>query len=218
MSKRAEVAGLTVAALATLSVGLRLWAISAPPAVAVPSVNAVSSSPQAIPEDELPRFNSQGALVKPTGWEKWVMVGASIGLSYNESARTPAAGEAPGMFHNIFMQPWAYRHFAEKGEFADGTMFVLAMYEAARNHDPARGGFYEGDVFPGIEIHLKKPGVDPTGWAFYNFGATAATASKVPGNAACYSCHATEAAFDNVFTQFYPPLRARLASGAPPSP
>ena len=33
----------------------------------------------------------------------------------------------------------------------------------------------------------------------------------IPGAAPCYSCHATEAAHDQVFTQFYPPLRERLA-------
>lgn len=165
---------------------------------------------QATQGDQMPRFTADGQLVRPPNWERWVMVGSSIGLSYNEPRRTPAPGEAPGMFHNIYMQPWAYDYFMERGEFAEGTMFAMAMYEASRNADPARNGFYEGDPVPGIEVHVKRAGIDSTGWGFFNFGAEGETAAMIPGQAACYSCHAANAAFDQVFTQFYPPLRARL--------
>lgn len=90
-------------------------------------------------------------------------------------------------------------------------MFVLAFYQVSRKATPARAGFYEGDRSPGIEVHLKKEGIDKTGWGFFGFGDSATTAPMIPGAAGCYSCHATEAAHDNVFTQFYPPLRERLA-------
>ena len=140
------------------------------------------------------------------------MVGASTGLSYSDGP-APAAGEAPGMFHNVFLQPWAYRRFMETGEFPDGSMFVLSFYEASRKATPARRGFYEGDQLPGFEVHLKQAGEDSTGWAFYAFGDSTATATRTPFAAPCYACHAKEAAHDNVFTQFYPPLRRRLAAG-----
>lgn len=162
------------------------------------------------PQDQMAQFTKDGALVRPTGWETWVMVGASTGLSYNP-ARPAAAGEAPGMFHNIFLQPWAYRQFMETGAFPEGSMFILSFYEASRKATPARAGFYEGDQLAGFEVHLKKAGVDSSGWGFYNFGDSTASATKVLSAAPCYSCHAKEAAHDNVFTQFYPPLRARLA-------
>jgi hypothetical protein len=32
----------------------------------------------------------------------------------------------------------------------------------------------------------------------------------MPCELACYSCHKTEAAFDNAFVQFYPALREKL--------
>ncbi len=167
------------------------------------------SEQQDPPEDQPPRFAQHDQLVKPVGWEAWVMVGSSTGLSY-AAAPPPAAGAAPGMFHNVYVQPWAYREFVRTGAFPERTMFVLSFYEASRKSTPARAGFYEGDRVPAIEVHLKQTGIDKTGWAFFGFGDSAATAAMIPGAASCYSCHATEAAHDQVFTQFYPPLRERL--------
>lgn len=119
------------------------------------------------------------------------------------------------MFHNIYMPPWAYREFLKNGVFPEGTMFVMSFYEPSRKSSPARTGFYEGDRPPGLEVHLKQPGLDKTGWAFFAFANDTSNGVKLPGEASCYTCHATEAAHDNVFTQFYPPLRERLAKGAP---
>lgn len=143
------------------------------------------------------------------------MVGSSTGLSYNAPGAAPAAGAAPGLFHNVYMQPWAYREFIKSGVFPEGTMFVLSFYEASRKANPARAGFYEGDRVPGIEIHLKRNGIDKTGWAFFGFSDTVSVGAKLPASASCYSCHAAEAAHDNVFTQFYPPVRERLARASP---
>jgi hypothetical protein len=139
------------------------------------------------------------------------MVGASIGLSYAEDGgfEPVMEGSAPGMFHNVYMQPWSYRHFRETGAFPEGTMFILAMYEASQNADPARGGWYEEEGFL-AEIHLKQEGVHESGWGFYGFGGNAESASMIPGEANCYSCHAEETALDNVFVQFYPALRDKL--------
>lgn len=139
------------------------------------------------------------------------MVGASTGLSYAVPGAAPAPGAAPGLFHNVYLQPWAYREFIKTGVFPEGAMFVLSFFEASQKASPARAGFYEGDRVPGIEIHLKQKGADKSGWAFYGFADTASVGSKLPPTASCYSCHATEAAYDHVFTQFYPSIRERLA-------
>ena len=138
------------------------------------------------------------------------MVGSSTGLSYATPGAAPVAGAPPGMFHNVYLQPWAYREFMKTGVFPEGSMFVLSFFEASQKASPARAGFYEGDRVPGIEIHLKRRGTDKSGWAFYGFADTASVGTKLPPSASCYSCHATEAAHDNVFTQFYPSIRERL--------
>jgi len=49
-------------------------------------------------------------------------------------------------------------------------------------------------------------------WNQLGFSDTASLGGKLPPSASCYSCHATEAAHDNVFTQFYPFVRGRLAA------
>jgi cytochrome P460 len=169
-------------------------------------------------EDEMPQLTKDGSLTEPKDWETWVMVGSSTGLSYAAPGAAPVAGAAPGMFHNVYMQPWAYREFIKTGAFPEGTMFVLSFYEASRKSAPAKSGFYEGDRAPGIEVHLKQKGIDKSGWAFFGFGDTASVGARIPGTASCYSCHATEAAHDNVFTQFYPFMRERLAQASHKTP
>src|ERR1041384_1205425 len=62
-------------------------------AAAVAVLAFQSSKP---PKDQLPQFTSDGKLIRPTGYQEWVMVGASTGLSYAESQPTPVAGGARG--------------------------------------------------------------------------------------------------------------------------
>jgi hypothetical protein len=157
----------------------------------------------------LPRFTPEGALVRPEGWESWVLAGTSMGLTYTESATAPAAGEPPGDFLNVYLQPWAYARFMETGEFPEGTMFALVGSDPVERTDPARGGFTQGAMSL-LEVHLKRKGLHESGWGFYGFGDGEETAELIPGDAACYSCHRDEAAFDNAFVQFYPAMRERL--------
>lgn len=42
------------------------------------------------------------------GWEGWVLAGTSMGLTYNEPREAPKPGDPPGMFLNVYIQPWAY--------------------------------------------------------------------------------------------------------------
>src|SRR6059058_2594477 len=116
-----------------------------------------TSQQQEPPDDQLPRFAPGGQLLPPAGWEAWVMVGSSTGLSYT-AAPPPPAGAAPGMFHNVYVQPWAYQVFLKDHAFPESTMFVLSFYEASRKSTPARAGFYEGDQLGAIEVHLKQRG------------------------------------------------------------
>lgn len=171
-------------------------------------------------EAHLPQFTTDGRLVRPADWETWVLAGTSMGLTYAESPRTFAPGEAPGSFLHVYVQPWAYEAFMESGEFAEGTMFILAGSRPVSKSDPARGGFFQGDLHL-MEVHLKQDGIDPTGWAFFGYGNDDESAEKIPGDASCYTCHTADADHDNVFVQFYPRIRERLgmdaaATDAPP--
>jgi hemerythrin-like domain-containing protein len=139
-------------------------------------------------DGESPRFTAEGELIRPEGWEAWVMTGASIGLSYAEPGAPTPASDGPGMFHNVYMQPWAYRHFLDTGEFAEETMFILAFYGASQDADPAQSGFFEGELAPVMEVHLKKQDLHESGWGFYGFSGDAESAEMIVGTAPCYSC------------------------------
>jgi len=160
------------------------------------------------------RFTDDGQLRRPEGWEAWVLAGTSMGLTYDEPGEA-AANEPPGSFLNVYIQPWAYERFMTDGAFPEGTMFILAGSEPVRKAEPARGGFYQGDLHL-MEVHLKREGIDPTGWAFFGYGADTEAAAPIPGSASCYQCHSEHADFDNVFVQFYPRMRERL--GMEPRP
>lgn len=177
--------------------------------------SATAAMTEAAPDARyLPQFTDDGALRRPDGWETWVLAGTSMGLTYAENPREFAPGEAPGSFLQVYIQPWAYETFMEEGAFPEGTMFILAGSEPVSKADPARGGFYQGDLHL-MEIHLKQAGIDSTGWAFFGYGGDAESAQKIPGDASCYTCHVEHADHDNVFVQFYPKIRERLGMAPP---
>jgi hypothetical protein len=154
----------------------------------------------------MPTYDARRALILPERYREWVFVGASLGLSYD-----PAPPDHE-MFHETLMEPTAYRHFVETGEFRDGSMFVLLLHGVERAVLPGRRGQFAGDVH-GVEMAVKDRTRTPEGWAYYGFGGMGGTAARTaqpeaPG--ACYGCHRQHAARDNVFLQFYP-LLARAA-------
>lgn len=149
-----------------------------------------------------PAYDDEGRLLLPEDYREWVWVGSSLGLSYSEG--TTAGHE---MFHATLMEPAAYRHFIQTGEFADGAMFVLILQGAADGVLPGRRGRFADEVH-GVEMAVKDFGRFEEGWAYYGFGGMGGirkSAKAFPRNA-CYSCHVEHAALDNVFVQFYPLL------------
>jgi len=151
----------------------------------------------------VPQYTAQGELLRPRGYEGWVFVGASIGLGYSEGSRS----DGPGEFHNIFTQPEAYGEYARTGRFPEKTMFILAPHEARQRESINQQGYFEGDLVA-LEAAVKDPERFQDGWAYFDFGKGGfdATASAKPSEA-CHSCNAQHGADDNVFVQFYPPLR-----------
>lgn len=152
---------------------------------------------------EAARFESDNALHRPTGYDDWVFLGASMGLTYFGNEPDP---EDPGLFSSVYMAPEAYRSFMETGVFPDGTMFVKEVHDTVS----ADGGFSMGELL-GLEVHIKDAARFPeNGFNFYFFGGDAEIAPAMPEDNICVSCHQERAAHDNVFTQFYPKLRERL--------
>jgi hypothetical protein len=159
------------------------------------------------PGDTVPRFAGD-SLVRPDGFERWVLAGASMGLGYSQPSGADAAGATGGMFHNVYLEPTAYAHFVRTGRFREGTMMAMTLYEPGQKVHPSKQGFFEGK-FLAVEFSLKDSRRYPGSWAYFNFG-KGAKGSRALANPrqACQSCHAQNAADDNVFVQFYPTLRA----------
>lgn len=150
----------------------------------------------------MPGYSLEGALRRPADVERWVLVGASLGLGYSD-----ATDEGPGMFHRVYLEPTAYDHYLRTRRFRDGTMLALAIRQPSRRVPPSRAGWTEGE-FAALELAVKDPGRFPGAWAYFDFGRDAATARALPASR-CQTCHAEHAAADNVFVQFYPQLRDR---------
>ncbi|MEN8374000.1 MAG: cytochrome P460 family protein [Gemmatimonadota bacterium] len=157
-----------------------------------------------------PTYDGEGNLNLPHDLYEWILVGSSIGLGYNEDAPQTAAGEAPGFFHNVLMEPSSYSHYAETGDFKEGTMLALMMYEPGVQAAPRENGFYE-ERFVAMEIAVKDAERFEDGWGYTNFviedEVPSATGEAMPPGNGCFECHAEHAGNDNVFVQFYPAIR-----------
>ena len=153
-----------------------------------------------------PAYTAEGDLIRPEGYRTWVFVGASLGLSYNESA---GEREGPGAFTNVYIQPEAYRYFMETGEFPEKTMLPMDVFRPGSRESINQAGYFEKD-FAGMEVAVKDRKRYAAGWAYLSFrdraGGLKPAAAAFP-KASCYDCHAEHAATDNVFTQFYPILQ-----------
>jgi hypothetical protein len=161
----------------------------------------VEQGPAASPAGVMPQYDKDRNLQLPANYRQWVLAGSSLGLSYSEGG-----GQGMQMFNTTLIEPTAYKHFIETGEFRDGTMLVLLLQGQGTNALPARRGQFATDVH-GVEMAVKDSSRVPEGWAYYNFGGSMMgglrTAAAPQPKANCYNCHIEHAKRDNVFMQFY---------------
>jgi Cytochrome P460 len=163
------------------------------------------------PERPVASFEGKDTLLRPVGYREWVFVGSSLGLRYD-----PAAGGKPTgreLYHNVYINPTAYRTFASTGKFPEGTMMVLELASAETKAEPGLQGSFQKD-YVALEASVKDSKRFQDGWAYFSFdeadGKPKAKAQPFPSSS-CWSCHHQKAATDHVFTQFYPVLRALLS-------
>jgi hypothetical protein len=160
-----------------------------------------------------PEYDEAGLLLPPQGYERWTLVGTSIGLDYSKEKEEGA--EKPGVFHNVYMQPEAFDHYVETGEFPEQTVFVVTNNPPTKRQgedEINRQGHFAGNP-TGLEISVKDSKKFEEGWGYYMFyGADGKrTASKPSPRAACYDCHSTHGEEDAVFVQFYSVLKSARA-------
>ena len=175
----------------------------------------ILAAQQPAEQKTLPVFEGKTTLLRPVNYREWIFVGSSRGLSY--AANPPAQNQASPtardeMYHNVYITPTAYRDFAKTGKFPEGTMLAMELASSDTKREPGLQGSFEKE-FIGLEVSVKDSNRFESGWAYFNFSNGMGSAYKdkaepFPASAGCVSCHKQNGETDNVFTQFYPVLRA----------
>lgn len=159
-------------------------------------------------------FNDQGELQRPVGYREWVYIGSP--LTPNDMNDGKAAFPE---FHNVYIDPVSWAHWKTVGEFPDETIIVKELVDVGGKQAVSGNGYFQGD-FIGLEAMVKSsaqlPGA-PGNWGFFRFTIEDSLKLHRVANAQpqenCQSCHQANAATDQVFTQYYPVLRAGKAKG-----
>lgn len=159
---------------------------------------AAPSPPQQAATD--PAYTSDGQLKLPDNYRQWIYLSTGFDMSYN-----PGMQMGHHVFDNVFVNPESYKAFLETGTWPDNTMLVLEVRAAEGKGSINQKGNYQSTDVMGLEVHLRDSRRFQGGWAFFGFD-DKKTASMVPREAACYSCHSAHAAVDTTFVQFYPTL------------
>jgi hypothetical protein len=153
-----------------------------------------------VPEAAVPQYTSDGQMELPEHYREWVYLTSGFDMSYDPSMQMADHH----MFDNVFVNPAAYQAFTKTGTWPDKTMLVLEERGAQGKGSINQKGNYQGTVM-GLEVHVKDEARFPGEWAFFGFNA-GKTSKMIPTTTNCYSCHASHAAVDTTFVQFYPTL------------
>jgi hypothetical protein len=147
-----------------------------------------------------PQFTSDGRLVRPVDYRRWVYVSTGYGMSYSQQPDGPQA------FTNVFVNPASYDYYLANGKWPDKTIFVLEEYGSTSKGSINKHGSYQSR-FMGLDVEVKDEARFPDKWAYFNFQANAETAGPIaPARNDCWTCHDKNAAVEHSFVQFYPEL------------
>ena len=169
-----------------------------------------------------PEYDKEGKLLRPIGFEKWVVIGTSIGLDYSDGGKRDSSN--PGTIHNVYLQPEAFDHYVRNGEFPEQSVFIVTNHRsqpAKTKGTVSRSGFVAAPT-SGLEVAVKDKKRYAEGWGYFMFHDQPGKATDVRSTAKvfaqkdCFDCHAEHGDVDNVFTQFYSVLTEARKSNAGP--
>ena len=184
---RADTAHMLTAAKIGLLLATLLFSLTAP----LPDAAVLTQAPQ---------YTGDGQLQLPEHYREWVYLTTGFDMSYDP----PMQMGDHHTFDNVFVNPDAYQAFVKTGTWPDHTMLVLEGRAARGKGSINQNGNYQGGI-AGLEVHVKDEARFPGKWAFFGFNEGKA-ARMIPTSTDCYSCHASHAAVDTTFVQFYPTL------------
>ena len=120
-----------------------------------------------------PQFSSDGKLVRPVDFRRWVYLSSGYGMSYSQQPN------GMQMFTNVFVNPASYDYFVANGKWPDKTMFVLEEYGSTSQGSINKHGNYQTD-FMGLDVEVKDEARFPDKWAYFNFQGEAKSAAAIP--------------------------------------
>jgi hypothetical protein len=118
-------------------------------------------------------FNADGTMQLPTGFRKWVFVGAPLtpnGLN-DGKAGFPE-------YHNVYVEQKNVDAYLKTGEFPEGTVIVKELtrvlnptFPDGSRKEPSGRGYFNGE-YNGIDLTIKdtKRFAKTNGWGFFTFG------------------------------------------------
>jgi hypothetical protein len=161
----------------------------------LPKHNAVRAAGSTVPQ-----FNSEGKLVRPVDFRRWVYLSSGFGMSYSQQP------DGMQMFTNVFVNPASYDYYVANGKWPDKTVFVLEEYGSTSRGSINKHGSYQTE-FMGLDVEVKDEARFPDKWAYFNFQGDAKTVAAIaPARNDCWKCHEQNAAVEHSFVQFYPEL------------
>ena len=166
------------------------------------------------PEQSSAVFDPDGKLELPTGFRKWVFVGAPLtpNALNNGKANFPE-------YHHVYIEQKNVDAYLKTGEFPEGTVIVKELtrvlnptFPDGSRTEPSGRGYFNGQ-YNGIDLTVKdsRRFAKTNGWGFFTFGHHPMPYEKSAAEkpvSECAGCHiANVAATDMTWIQFYPLLR-----------
>jgi len=192
------------------------------------SLFLVSAKPVAVAQAQQSTvvFNADGTVQVPTGFRKWVFVGAPLtpeGLNdgkYNCNAGgTNCTKSNFPEYHHVYIEQKNVDAYLKTGEFPEGTVIVKELtrvlnptFPDSSRKEPSGRGYFNG-AYNGIDMSIKdsKRFAKTNNWGFFTFGHHPMPYEKTSAErpvSECAGCHiANVAATDMTWIQFYPLLR-----------
>ena len=170
-------------------------------------------------------FNADGTVQVPTGFRKWVFVGAPLtpeGLNdgkYNCDQPGGCTRSNFPEYHHVYIEQKNVDAYLKTGDFPEGTVIVKELtrvldptFPDSSRKEPSGRGYFNG-AYNGIDMSIKdsKRFAKTNGWGFFTFGHHPLPYDKTSAErpvTECAGCHiANVAATDMTWIQFYPLLR-----------
>jgi len=172
-------------------------------------------------------FDASGKMKLPTGFRKWVFVGAPLtpeGLNDGKFNCDQPGGCTKANFpeyHHVYIEQKNVDAYLKTGDFPEGTVIVKELtrvfnptFPDGSRKEPSGRGYFNG-AYNGIDLSIKdsKKYAKTHGWGYYTFGHHPMpydqTSEERPASE-CAGCHiANVGKTDLTYIQFYPLLRDR---------